>query len=315
MKTTSKIFLSFLSLAWIMSGACAASMENGGAPYLTKDFTVNGPGNLQVQTSGGSISVTAHAGNKVKVEMYVRKEGEWMNAGDEEATELLENYTIDISQSGSTVKAIAERESSLGGWFNGNNTSISFTVYVPEEMSTSLKTSGGSIALDGVRGQQEVNTSGGSLELKNIEGKMNAHTSGGSIHIESYAGNLNAHTSGGSIHLQDSKGDLKVHTSGGGIRINNVEGSIDASTSGGGIDARLLALTKYMKLHTSGGSINAVIPGGLGLDLDLKGNHVNTKLHNFSGEAEKDRIRGSMNGGGIPVVISTSGGSVNLKYQ
>jgi DUF4097 and DUF4098 domain-containing protein YvlB len=126
---------------------------------------------------------------------------------------------------------------------------------------------------------------------------------------------LHAQTSGGSIRLTDARGTLQVHTSGGSIHLENTGGSIEASTSGGGIHAKVSGLEKYLRLKTSGGSITASIPGGLGLDLDLKGNRVNTKLINFNGEAEKDRIRGKMNGGGIEVVMSTSGGSVNLDYQ
>lgn len=318
MKSLSRLLLTFVLVLPTIAIAYPFSFdEEDDQPYLTKEFELNGPGSLDVQTSGGSISVTAHEGNQVKVEMYLRKGSRNLEPGDAEAQELLENYRLDISQSGNRISAIAEKKNQGQNWFNGknNNTSVGFTVYVPKEMETSLRTSGGSINLDGVRGKQELNTSGGSLRLVNIEGPTKARTSGGSIHIEEYAGILDAHTSGGSIHLEDSKGELTVHTSGGSIHIDNVEGSIDASTSGGGINANLVAITNHVKLHTSGGSITAVVPDGLGLDLDLKGNRVNTKLQNFNGEAEKDRIRGSMNGGGIPVVMSTSGGNVTLKYK
>jgi DUF4097 and DUF4098 domain-containing protein YvlB len=108
---------------------------------------------------------------------------------------------------------------------------------------------------------------------------------------------------------------MRLNTSGGSIDIDNVKGSVEASTSGGGIRADVTTLDKYLRLRTSGGSITAVVPTGLGLDLDLRGDRVNSKLVNFNGEAEKNRIKGSMNGGGIPVVLSTSGGSINLEYR
>lgn len=282
---------------------------------MTKEFTMDGPGNLKVQTSGGSIQVASHGSNMVRVEMHVRV-GNKRNPSEDALREALEDYEIDISKSSNTVSAIAKKNSSMTGWFdNSNNTSVSFTVYVPQSISCNLNTSGGSISLEGVSGVQDVKTSGGSLTLKKIEGEMNARTSGGSIRIEEYYGVLNAHTSGGSIKLNEAKGLLSVNTSGGSISLDRVSGSVEAKTSGGGISANLLALDKHLTLKTSGGSITATIPSGLGLDLNLKGNRVNTKLMNFNGEAEKDRIIGSMNGGGIPVVMSTSGGSVNLQYQ
>lgn len=293
-----------------------AAQKNNNEPYMVKEFRMERPGKLLVETSGGSIEVYSHQSDKVKVEMYLRKNGKYYNSEDPEAREMLEHYQINIVKESDQVRAIAEKES--GGWFNnGNNhnTSVSFIVYVPYKMTADLKTSGGSVTVKGVYGNHNVKTSGGSLNFTDIQGNMHARTSGGSINVEKYAGVLDAHTSGGSINLQESEGDLKLHTSGGSIKIYNAKGSIDASTSGGGINANLLNLTSSLRLHTSGGSINVVIPSDLGLDLDLKGSRVNTKLYNFNGEAEKDRIIGSMNGGGIPVVLSTSGGNVNLKYQ
>ena len=79
--------------------------------------------------------------------------------------------------------------------------------------------------------------------------------------------------------------------------------------------ADIRSLEDQLTLKTSGGSINAIIPSGLGLDLDLSGNRVNTELQNFSGKSEKNSIQGSMNGGGIEVTMRTSGGSVNLDYH
>src|SRR5690606_10838521 len=284
-------------------------------PFAVKKFTLDGPGNLEVRTSGGSITVAGGNGNEARVEMYVRVRGNTITPDHRDAKESMDDFEITIDKSGNTIYAKAERKNSISGWFGSNNASISFVVYTPSEMSCRLNTSGGSIELKGVRGRQKLETSGGSLRVEDVRGDTEARTSGGSIKINSYAGQLTSHTSGGSIDLSNSQGELQVNTSGGSIDINNVTGSVEASTSGGGIRADVAKLDKYLKLRTSGGSITAVVPQGLGLDLDLRGNRVNSRLVNFNGEAEKDRIRGSMNGGGIPVVMHTSGGSINLEYR
>lgn len=87
-----------------------------------------------------------------------------------------------------------------------------------------------------------------------------------------------------------------VSSSGGGLKISGVKGTHDFSSSGG---------------------VSAVIHGGdkLGLDLDLSSGRVNIELHNFSGTSEKDRVKGTMNGGGIPVYAHASGGNVNVSYE
>lgn len=284
-------------------------------PYLTKEFKMDPSGKLKVKTSGGSINVLGQNGNTIKVEMYVRKAngGFFGKSSDSDISKALENYDINISKEGNTVSAIAESKG--WNWSSKNNMSISFTVYVPFEISSDLNTSGGSINLNDLRGDQKVHTSGGSINCKAVDGDVKAHTSGGSINVENYQGELDATTSGGSIKLKNANGKLKVHTSGGGISLNEVSGSIDAGTSGGSINADIKRLEASLSLKTSGGSINATVPAGQGVDLDLKGSRVNTQLVNFNGKTERDKIVGSMNGGGIPVKLSTSGGHVNLNFR
>lgn len=284
-----------------------------GKPYLTKQFTLQQDGMLHVETSGGNIAVTGDDTDEVVVEMYVKKNGSWSDwFSDEDAQEVLEDYQIQIEQQGQEILAIAKKKKN--GW-GSSKLSISFKVKVPRHISTQLSTSGGSVTLENVVGQQEATTSGGSLTFYRVSGDMQARTSGGSINVDDFDGNLNAKTSGGAIRMSNSTGELLVHTSGGSIVMDGVTGNIDASTSGGSIRADIKNLGDYLTLHTSGGSINAVVPQGLGLDIELSGSRVNTLLSNFTGEAKKDYIKGTLNGGGAQVKMSTSGGSVNLDYR
>ncbi|WKN30598.1 DUF4097 family beta strand repeat-containing protein [Porifericola rhodea] len=282
-------------------------------PYIIKNYTVKTPAKLNVRTSGGSITVSGHSGNEVEVRMYVKQNGasSWFGSDEDDIEEALENYDISIRKEGNTIYAEAEKRSR--SW--NNSLSISFEVDVPYAMSANLNTSGGSINMNRLEGEHQVKTSGGSLSFDRITGFTEASTSGGSINIDKYEGVLNGRTSGGSIRAYNSRGDLKLHTSGGSIFLEDVSGGIDAHTSGGSIKAYVNDLGDYLTLKTSGGSINAVIPEGAGVDLDLSGNRVNTKLNNFTGEAEKNSIEGRMNGGGVPVTMKTSGGSVNLDYH
>jgi hypothetical protein len=289
-----------------------AKAVNDDEPYLVKTFQLDGKGTLNVKTSGGSIEVESHNGNEVRVEMYVKNNSwSWFGKEDEVQEILEKEYNIDISKVGNAVSATADRKSKR---WDSNSVSIAFKVMVPAAISCNLQTSGGSISLAGVEGQQSVHTSGGGIDLKNITGDMEAKTSGGGIKIEDFRGVLSAHTSGGSINMEDAEGDLRVTTSGGSIRLSDIAGSIEARTSGGSIEAEIKVLKDLLTLKTSGGSIRATIPEGLGLDLDLHGNRVNTVLNNFSGTSDDNSIKGSINGGGIPVTMHTSGGSVTLSY-
>ena len=269
---------------------------------------------LLLRPSGGGIRVNGHSGDEVLVEMYVKVNGGWSLFGsdDDDVEDALENYSIDIRQDGSTIRATAQREGSSWG---SNKASISFTVKVPQEMSCDLSTSGGSISVTQIEGEHDIHTSGGSLNFEQISGTTRAHTSGGSIKVSEYTGKLDANTSGGSIRVDRTDGEAILKTSGGSIHLEDIHGSLEARTSGGSIRAEVEELGSFLTLKTSGGSITATIPNGEGMDLDLSGNRVNTKLVNFTGESGKNSINGSINGGGVPVSMHTSGGSVNLDYQ
>lgn len=300
------IFAAILISVFILPvSSCIGNVSDD--PYLTKTFSLTS-GELFVSTSGGSIRVEGGNSNQVKVEMYVKS-----NKRSDDIQEILEeDYEIRIEKTGSRIEAVAKREGKGWTW---NGISISFVVYTPKDFACELKTSGGSINLSGVAGKaHEIKTSGGSITAESMAGTLEANTSGGSITIKQYQGDIDAKTSGGSIKLEEIEGDIEATTSGGGIKISNVAGSVYATTSGGSINADITKLHDQLILKTSGGSVNATIPSGLGLDLDLRGNRVNTSLNNFSGESKSDRVRGTVNGGGIPVQLATSGGSVNLKY-
>src|SRR5690606_39597126 len=117
--------VNLLPVAVFLFSACnAISGEMAGQPYLTKEFSISTPGELEVVTSGGSIDVSSHAGSSVRVEMFVRKGGRLIEKTDKDAAEALEDFEIEIEKSGNKVIASAERDN--GSWFGNNNVSVSF---------------------------------------------------------------------------------------------------------------------------------------------------------------------------------------------
>jgi hypothetical protein len=146
---------------------------------------------------------------------------------------------------------------------------------------------------------------------------LNLQTSGGSISVSDLEGDIDAKTSGGSINIGDVQGDVELHTSGGSISTDNIYGEIDAHTSGGSVNVRFAEqITKDASLSTSGGSITAYLPRDIKVDLDAStsGGHVRTDF-NVDGRIKKNRVKGSINGGGPKLSLRTSGGSVKIKKR
>ncbi len=316
-KVAVALSLSLLFTLLLMSPALAAVSENliktDDEPYRVESFDIDGNGNLEVNTSGGHITVEGSSSNTVRVEMFVRKNGRNLLPEDTD----LNDWEIDISESGQTVKAIAKRNNSDNWNFfgNNNNVSISFVIYTPRDMSSELRTSGGHINTRGLSGTQNIATSGGHLELSNLKGEIDARTSGGHIDIADIQGRMEVRTSGGHINAENLEGELNARTSGGHIDLANVRGSVKATTSGGRISADLPSVNQFVELRTSGGNININLPKNMGLDLNLRGSYVSTNLNNFTGQIERDRVKGQLNGGGPQISARTSGGTVSLTFQ
>jgi len=315
-------------------------------PYLVKTYKSSEIKNLIVRTSGGGISVTGGEGDEARVEVYVRGNNGGSNLSKDEIEDRLKEYELSVKKEGETISCIAKRKSE-SAWKNG--LSISFKIYTPDKISTDLLTSGGGISLKNLTGNLGFTTSGGGLKLQNLGGNIKGRTSGGGISISGCRDNIDVATSGGGIDADGCKGNIKLTasggglilkkldgtikatTSGGGIRAEEISGdfltstsggsikleditaSVKASTSGGGIDADIKSLGKYLTLSTSAGSIHVRMPMDKGMDLDLGGQRVKVpNLYKFNGTVEKDRVKGSLNGGGNAVRMDANSGSVYI---
>jgi hypothetical protein len=339
-----QFLLTLLSAGTVALTSFTPGRTDDQTPYQTKTFSGNIKA-VRAETSGGSLTIEGGTDMNAKVEMYVRGNNGNSNLDKAEIEERLKDYDVSISQEGSTIIATAKRRGNNNNDWK-KSLSIGFKFYTPRTVSTDLRTSGGSISLTTLTGPQKFRTSGGSLHMSDINGDINGQTSGGSIHVDrcqknidlqtsggsieakSSSGTMRLHTSGGSIRLTDLRGiidaqtsggsvngsdiegDLKAGTSGGSVRLANVSGSIDASTSAGSVDVSITKLDGPVRLVTSAGNINVKMPLNKGISLNLSGNRIKIPLNNFSGDTEKDHIKGTLNGGGVAVTLSANSGSV-----
>ncbi|MFT3705375.1 MAG: hypothetical protein QM802_23605 [Agriterribacter sp.] len=342
---------SFLML--LVSGVLALNAQDSDKqPYLTKSLSSESVKKVQVETSGGSITVASGAADQSRIEVYIRGNGGITNniSKEEIQKRLDENYSLDISVSNNKLTAIAKQKSGNLNW--KKSLSISFKIFVTEKVDTKLSTSGGSISLTDLSGVQDFSTSGGSLHVQHIrgtingntsggsitlidsngdidlatsggsitskasEGNMKLNTSGGSLNFESLKGKIDAGTSGGSIHGSNISGELIAHTSGGSIDLRDLMCSLETSTSGGHINVQIKELGKYTKIDNSGGNIELEIPGNVGMNIDLRGDKISAnKINNFSGSQDKDSMNGTLNGGGAPVKVNAGSGRITLSLK
>lgn len=342
----------YILIFLLAAHSCFVMAQKEKEPFMTKSLSNESIKNAVAQTSGGSISITGVSPSEARIEVYVYpNNSNQANLSKEEIQQRLnELYDLNINVANNKLTAIAKSKEQIRDWKKALN--ISFKLFVPKEVSSELTTSGGSISLANLSGNQDFTTSGGSLHIDNLTGKTNGRTSGGSINLENSKNDIDLTTSGGSIEAKNCEGKLRLVTSGGSLDLKNLKGEIRATTSGGSVEGKTISgelithtsggsihlteisssleastsagsitvsikeLGKYIKINNSGGNVDLELPKNKGINLELSGTRIKTdNLESFSGKIEDDEIDGKLNGGGVPVTVKASSGRINIALK
>ena len=342
----------FLLLLTGIGLAARAQFNSDKESFMTRSLSNEAIKRLKIETTGGNISVYSAGTSDARLEVYVQSNnGKNFSLSKDEIKKRLEDeYDLNISVNENKLTATATPKHRNMDWKRALN--ISFKAFVPANISTDLSTSGGNINLKGISGTQNFTTSGGNLSLDDLSGNIKGRTSGGNIVLrnlkddidlstsggnvdaENSSGNIKLSTSGGSLNLSGLGGKIHAITSGGNVRGNNISGelfthtsggsivlkeltcSLETSTSGGNIDVAIREFGQYIRISNSGGNIDLVIPKNKGADLALNAEKIKTSgLENFNGTKEDDKISGKLNGGGIPVTVSSDSGNIYLTLK
>jgi DUF4097 and DUF4098 domain-containing protein YvlB len=330
--------------------AAALAQDGDKTPFSTKSLANDAINKVVVETSAGGIMVTGRSGEAPRIEVYVHDNHGRELSHNEAQRRIDENYDLSVNVNGHELDAIVKNKHDHMDW-NNDGVSISFRIYVPQEVSTDLKTSGGGIDLSDLNGNEDFHTSGGGLHVKNLHGKIHGNTSGGGIEVancsddielktsgggiratdcdgkidlltsggglelDGLKGTITAHTSGGGIRGGHIDGELITSTSGGGIELSDMSGSLDAHTSAGSLSVEMKHVGKYVKVGSSAGNVRLELPSQQGFDLDMTGDRISNHIAStFKGDWNDRHVNGSVNGGGIPVEVH-SNNNVDLRID
>ena len=317
-----------LLLAFTASTAWGLSEQN-----VNQQFDCAPGGRLVVDVDFGTIEVSAGPDGKVSVEAY-RK----IDSGDEaREKEYFSESPILVAKEGDTVTVRVRRQNhdrSSRAWCGSVSMDARYTVRVPKNFNADLRTSGGSVAANGLTGEVKADTSGGKMRFGQLRGPLDARTSGGSIALDACegalkiatsggaidakngGGSLDARTSGGSIVVRDFNGNAEVKTSGGKLSLENINGSITGKTSAGSINAALPdPVPGDVMLHTSAGSIDVSLPAKAAVNVDAKSSlgNIRTEIPMLATKSSDDRLEGTLNGGGKALTLKASVGSITIR--
>jgi hypothetical protein len=293
----------------VVVGALAAAPTLAAQRTFDQHFNAPPGGQLTLNTDVGTVLIAGRddRGLLVHVDM----------SGSDGFLARLQVTAVQNAQ-GVTVTGHMAHPSVLDWWFDSwfdlGRHKVLYTVSVPRDYPVNIHTSGGGLDVRHLNASVHGTTSGGHVTLRDVRGSIYARTSGGGIDAADLAGPTQLRTSGGSIEVAGCTGDLDAETAGGGIHLERIDGKVRAETAGGSVDAELLA-NRGVSLITSGGSISLLLPANVqgSIDAHTSGGRAESALAVRSEIVSRNELRGTINGGGEPIFLRTSGGSIHVR--
>ena len=308
------------SILWVTVLGLLTALPALAETRIEKTLELSPGGEFRLDTDMGKVTLTGSSEVDVHVVITSKRR------------DLDDLLTFRFDESPGAV-VITARQRHKFHWFSSRGSSVQYEIRVPADTRVSVDTSGGGIAISGIRGavradtsgggigisdvvgDVEADTSGGGISLRDIKGRVSADTSGGGVEAIAIDGPVHAESSGGSIELERVTGDIVADTSGGGIRIVEAGGRVKADTSGGGIEASFAKGNSLGgSLETSGGGIEVSLDPSADLSIEASGNAVKTDLPlAVRGEISRGSLSGTLGKGGNTLRLHTSGGSVRIQ--
>jgi len=188
-------------------------------------------------------------------------------------------------QNGDAVDLQVQAPHHYGFSISWHTPRIRIEVQVPQQTELDLHSSDGHIRVDGTSAAAKLDSGDGHIEVRDFNGALRAHSNDGHMTIDGVFTDLQLRTGDGHIDFTARPG-------------SKVNSAWLIRTSDGRIEARLPQdLAAELYAHTGDGHITLDFPVTV------------------VGSLERSKLRGTLNGGGPPLEISTGDGGIRIaKY-
>jgi hypothetical protein len=316
MNTRSASHASFAAVCAIVLGTANAASAH--AEQYLKSYAVTGRANVQVDAQWGAVHVTTSPGNKVEFEVtYDRRD--WAP-----------DPSIQSRQDGTVValRVRADEQSdgrswwnfwSWGGWGGYNRHQLDIEVRMPQDADLQLQTDNGAIEVASVHGNISIHTRNGRVNAQRLSGIIDIGSTNGGIDLDTLKGALSVHTTNGHITASRLDGKCDLSTSNGGMQVEGRFEALDLSSTNGGVIARAESgstMLSNWSIRTTNGRVDLAVPSDLKANLKIDTNNGWIRLDlplTTQGYETRGLIRGTLNGGGPEVSVSTTNAGIHVR--
>ncbi|MBR8744855.1 hypothetical protein DSY14_24605 [Nocardiopsis sp. MG754419] len=214
--------------------------------------------------TGGRIEVDSTDGDEIVVERTLR--GGPLSEPEERIDEGGDRLGIDSDCTGLALFS---------------NCAIDYTILVPADVTVTLATVSGSVAVENLSTELSVGTTSGAVEVSDHTGPVVAETVSGAIELSDITGSADVSTTSGGIEVSGEGDRLEVSTTSGRVEVDDftadevvassVSGSLElgggfttleASTTSGSVEIATDSPFELMTVETVSGSVEAEVARG-----------------------------------------------------
>lgn len=257
-----------------------------------KSYAISSRPTLRIETGDASLEVRGCATCRT-VQIHVK------------TGRRLSEYRLEESQSGDRIAFLFREKMHLGGHANWRPSDRAYVVVeTPVDLSLEARSGDGSVSLHDLHGEIDVHNSDGSVAIAKTEGNLRVTSGDGNVEVRDASGTIEARNSDGRLTVDGRFSQFQLHTSDGNVELTLAEGS---------------KLTAASRVESSDGRVVMRLPHSLAADVDLSASdgHVECALpltvkdYN-SRSGGHHHLAGKLNGGGVPLVVHSSDGSVSI---
>lgn len=308
--------------------ACAALAACGFGPTehgsFDRTLEVSTPVRLELASASGSIQISGSNDNKIHIHGEVSA-GSFFGSAKEELAKVL--AAPPIEQHGGLVR--------IGKDMSGiRNTSISYTIQVPQETELSVSAASGSEDIKNVRGPVNVDSASGEIRVEGVDRTVTIKSASGSIHVANLGDDARISAASGSIEVNTIKGDLRARSLSGSVNVKGPSGRVEAETASGSVtvagannDVKASSASgsihvagnpsgnSYWHLKTASGSVEVAVPkdAGFHLSAEAVSGQIETALPIVIEDQDKHSLRARFGTPGGRVEVRTISGGIRVQ--
>ena len=299
MRKPAPVVVQFAGLMAAALALAACDITIGASEYSVREektFAVSGATQLALSTFDGSIEVRGWDRDEVVVEVE--------KVGSDQAT--VDRIQVKATQDGSSITVDVQKPSPLETTGMRRTPSANLVVSVPLKTTVVARSGDGAISIRRVTGRLDLDTDDGSIRIEEIAGMLSARTGDGDVIGRKIDGQADIHTDDGVVSLDGVLTALKVETRDGAVEVTARPGS---RTDG------------EWEVTTGDGDLRIEVPEGFGAEVDARTGDGRVRVDTITDRPEakehdredRDSVTGRLGGGGKPLRLRTSSGSITVK--